>query len=340
MKIFIKSTSAITPQETFNKKVYLKEWALNEGAYLQAVQPKYRDILDPKLARRMSKIIKMGVAAAKSALTEANVEIPEAIIVGTGLGCIDDTQKFLKNIIDSDEGVLSPTAFIQSTHNTIAGQIALTLKCPNYNFTYTNRGHSFENALMDACMQINEGKNHVLLGASEEATDTSFEFMYKMGCVGDLTKADGPTFGEGASFFVLSNSSAEIKPFIKDVQLSNNVTEAEQIEELQQLLSRNSLAVEDIDVLLTGRIDHVDKPHFYDAVEGTLKNKPTIAFKKVSGEHFTASGYAVHLAAMMLERQDYFNKNIISGNLEKPLKHVLIYNHYKGINHSLMLLSI
>ncbi len=340
MKVYIKSTSAITPQETFNKETYLKDWVIHEGAYLNAAQPKYKDILDPKLARRMSKIIKMGVATAKSALAEAKVEVPDSIIVGTGLGCIDDTQKFLKNIIDSEEGILSPTAFIQSTHNTVAGQIALTLKCPNYNFTYTNRGHSFENALVDACMQINEGQHDVLLGASEEATDTSYDFMHKMGCVGDNRKADGPAFGEGASFFVLSDAVEGKKPFIRDIKLSNNVSEAELLEIFNSFLAENNLNTKDVDLLLTGNCQFAHKSNYYGKIEEIFNDIPVVAFKKVSGEHFTASGFAMHLGAMMLEKQDYFNKNIISGNLEKPLRHVLIYNHYKGINHSLMLLSI
>lgn len=339
MRAYIQSTSAITPQNTFDQELYLKDWVSHEDAYLKAVHPKYKDILDPKLARRMSRIIKMGVATAKNALSAANVEVPDSIIVGTGLGCIDDTQKFLKNIIESDEGVVSPTAFIQSTHNTIAGQIALTLQCPNYNFTYTNRGHSFENALVDACMQLAEGKKNVLLGASEEATETSFDFMNKIGCVGDLRKGEGDPFGEGASFFVLTNSSSG-KPFVQDIKLSAHVSEDDQRNIIHQFLDKNDLKFLDIDALFVGNTDSVENDTYYKNIVADFVNTPIVHFKKVTGEHFTASAYAMHLAAMMLEKQDYFNKNIISGNLEKPLKHILIYNHYKGVNHTLMLLSI
>ena len=58
------------------------------------------------------------------------------------------------------KNILTPTSFIQSTHNTVGGQIALELQCKGYNFTYVHGSNSFESALLDAKLQLelNEAK--------------------------------------------------------------------------------------------------------------------------------------------------------------------------------------
>ena len=108
--------------------------------------------------RRMGNLIKMGVGTALKVKGEEKIE---GIVVGTGLGCIENTEIFLREFIVHSSGTLSPTAFIQSTHNTVAGQIALILKEHGYNSTYTQRGTSFENALIDGCLLSSETNGSV-----------------------------------------------------------------------------------------------------------------------------------------------------------------------------------
>ena len=98
----------------------------------------------------------MGVAAAFGCLNEAGCEMPEAIITGTAYGCLEDTGVFLSKMVEQHEELLSPTAFIQSTHNTVGAQIALMLRCRNYNNTFVHRGLSFESALLDAMLLMQE----------------------------------------------------------------------------------------------------------------------------------------------------------------------------------------
>ena len=155
MKAFIRSAACISPQETFGDG-FLTRIVEYEGIRLKAIEPDYKEFIDPKQARRMSHVIKMGIAAAKKCLADGNVEIPGAIITGTAYGCIEDTVNFLTRIVEQQEELLSPTAFIQSTHNTVAAQIALMLQCHSYNLTYVHKGVSFESALTDALMLLNE----------------------------------------------------------------------------------------------------------------------------------------------------------------------------------------
>ena len=62
------------------------------------------------VARRLGKLLKRAIVTAKQALGET---IPEAIITGTGLGCIENTEKFLVSMLENDEEYLQPTYFMQ-----------------------------------------------------------------------------------------------------------------------------------------------------------------------------------------------------------------------------------
>ncbi len=171
MKIYINGIGNISPQKTYEPEKFLTEIINSSGNRLMCTEPAYDDFIDPRMLRRMSRIIRMGWTAAKICLTDAGVEIPDAIITGTGMGCIEDTEKFLQAIDENDERLLPPTPFIQSTHNTIGAQIALMLQCTNYNLTYTQRGIAFENALLDALSLLYEpGYKNILVGGFDEMT--------------------------------------------------------------------------------------------------------------------------------------------------------------------------
>ena len=130
-------------------------------------QPNYKTFIPANVLRRMSTILKMGVTAGLNSLKELGKDV-DAIVVGTGLGCLRDTEKFLQSIHNNKGTILSPTPFIQSTHNTIAGQLSLLSKNNGYNITHTQNGVSFEMALLDTILLLDEGKRTVLLGAADE----------------------------------------------------------------------------------------------------------------------------------------------------------------------------
>ena len=127
--VYIHSVASISAQKTFDNNEFLNEFVDYDDNVLNAIDPIYKDFIPPAAARRMAKGIKMSVVAAKIALQEAGLEQIDAIISGTGMGCVRDSEKFVGAIIDNDEQYLTPTSFIQSTHNTVGGQIALELQC-------------------------------------------------------------------------------------------------------------------------------------------------------------------------------------------------------------------
>lgn len=350
MKIYIVGSYAIAPNFDAEKGVDITFSGPSEKEYFQAIEPEYKEIIDPKLSRRMARIIKMGVAASSKSLAAATVSKPEAIVVGTGLGCLQDTEKFLADIIENNENLPSPTAFIQSTHNTIAGQIALVLNCYAHNFTFVQRGHSFECALEDAFLQLEEGADNVLVGGVDEITPTVFDILNTSGCVSKPSerstdenfRTQNPVMGEGASFFVVSNEKTDTaKACIEGMDYFYNPDSVESIEiHIMQFLESLNLDLDDISAVMVGKNESQQDDKVYTSITNHLfAGKTLLSFKNICGEYFTATSFGVYLASEVLYSQKIENNIFISGIKNQALKNILLYNHNKGNYHTLILLS-
>lgn len=93
--------------------------------FVRAIDPDYKPFINPIAGRRMGLIMKRAIATSMTALADASLVQPDAIVTATGLGCIENTEKFLKTLCYEGESCLQPTYFINSTHNTIGSSIAL-----------------------------------------------------------------------------------------------------------------------------------------------------------------------------------------------------------------------
>ena len=317
MAIFINGMGNISPQHTKDNSRFLEEVVDNYGSSLKCIEPNYRNYINGRYLRRMSRIIKMGVSAAKICLKEVEVDNPDAIIVGTGLGCLEDTEKFLIEIYKGNEELVSPTQFIQSTHNTVAAQIAIMLGCNNYNFTYVHRGFSFESALQDAILQFAEddAPKNILVGGMDESTDsylkiTSRLSQWKSNEYSQLqllaNHLRGSLPGEGAAFFMLGNEASEnCYAQLQAVRMLYKPKDETRIaEEIKDFLSENELKTEDIDLVLLGingdsRIDSI----YSNIGTKVFEDKRLGYFKHLCGEYKTATAFGMWLAAQILEKQ-------------------------------------
>ena len=253
------------------------------------------------------------------------------IITATGLGCLVDTEKFLNNLLDNEERMLNPTPFIQSTFNTIGAQIALIHQIHAYNMTYVHRGLSFESALLDAMMKIEEGSENILVGAMDEMTETSYIIQQRLGLL------KGIEAGEGAQFFLLSREAGEHP--LAEIRGLETFTGQHTTEEISsriiRFLQRNGLECQDIQWLVTGKNkkqslqgDYHEQitNSIYEELETNLFPESIhLSFKDECGEYPTASSYAVWKAVKT------------SINCTTPTN-ILIYNHHHSINHSLILI--
>lgn len=349
--MYIKATGNISPQKTFGHQP-LEEVVAYTANRLACIEPDYKEFIDPKQIRRMSRIIRMGVAAAMECLQEAGVKVPDAIVTGTAYGCLEDTNSFLSKMVEFNEELLTPTAFIQSTHNTIGAQIGLMLQCNNYNNAFVHRGFSFESALLDGMMLLKEGEaDNVLVGAIDEITNTSHTILnrlglYKQGVVSNLdiykTKTKGTIAGEGSSFFLLATeSSATDYAKLDGLHTFYKPGEIEEIEkQVISFLDRQSTSIDNIDLIITGKNGDMDGDMIYEQLaESVFKHKDSVNYKWLCGEYPTAAAFAMWLAATIIRSGEVpaaFNYN---GSAEKKIKKILVYNHYQGIHHSLSLLS-
>jgi len=351
MKAFINSTCAISPCQVSDEGFQLTTPDTYEKDYLTCIEPDYKEIINPNLIRRMGRVIKMGVAASMKCLKDINLENPDAIITGTSLGCIEDTEKFLHQIVINKEQFLPPTSFIQSTHNTIAGQIALLLKCNSYNYAYVHRNFSFENALLDALMMLQEQPaNKILLGGVDEITKVSYTIMQRLGIyksalglTADVFKnrTEGSIAGEGSTFFVLSNQSENAFAAVNGVKIFFKPADnAETQKQINDFITKQGLTVADLDAVIMGYSGDSNSDTVYDKISEELFPQNNILYyKNLCGEYFTSSAFAMWTAANILKHQTIPDAMKFRYLKDKPLKNILIYNQYKNSEHSLIHLS-
>lgn len=289
------------------------------------VEPNYADYFPARAARRMCKVLKISQVAANLALRNANLEQTDGVIVGTAIGNIKDSEKFLSDLIKYKEQLLAPTSFIQSTHNTIAGQIGMSMNCYGYNSTYSHKIFSFEWTVLDAMLQIQDGLGeNYLVGAADETTDLVFEVLSHFKQHG---KEKFPA-GEGAGFYVLSANKVEQS--LAKLELCKIHHKYDGLTDLREELNKvfpKGLA--DFDCILTGASAEQDE--FYKP----LAELPTFPFKSLSGNYQTASSFALGLAVKLLNGERPLENDRFKPQIDK----VLICNHFGQNNLAILSLS-
>ena len=345
MEAYINGYSAISPQNSFTEEMFLQEPREYNGVrFLKCVEPQYTGLLDPMAARRMSRIIKMGVTAAMRCLKNAGLEKPGAIITGTGMGCVEDTGRFLSSIYENEEKLLNPTPFIQSTHNTVAATIALMLKCNGYNSTYGHRGFSFETALLDALMLLAEGEaDEILAGALDELTPDLFTITDRLGFwkkepVNNLRlgeyKTHGTIAGEGVAFLALSRNKTEKSvAAITSVRTLFNPEGFDEVEELLKNQAKPNL------VILGINGDNEGDRLYQKLRSGIFSNIPALYYKHLCGEYDTSTAFATTLAARIIKDQHVPEIMKTDDHHYGTINNILIYNHLRNRDHSSIVVS-
>lgn len=352
MTLYIKAAGNVSPQPTVGNHDFLTDVITHTGTRLSCVEPDYKTYIDPKLIRRMSRIIKMGVAAAMDALKESDVAVPDAIVTGTAYGCLEDTGIFLSKMVEQQEALLAPTAFIQSTHNTVGAQIALMLGCNGYNNVFVHRAFSFESALLDATMLLNDQEaNNVLVGGLDEITNQSHAILGRFGLYRrqldsslDLykEKTPGTIAGEGAAFFLLTNERSPenyavltgLKTFYKPADTNETLTH------IRNFLEANKLTPRDIDLLITGKNGNITEDEVYDEIiSQAFGNVSTVNFKHLCGEYPTATAFATWVAANILKKGVVPSVLTNGEETKSAFRNILIYNQSHNTHHALILLS-
>ncbi len=349
---FINGAGIISPQKTFDPDVFLTDIIQYDKNVLTCVAPDFKAYINPIQMRRLSRMLRIGLSAAIICLRDSKVGMPDGIITATGYGFLDDTYKFLKEILEQSEKQLTPTFFMQSTSNALAGLIALTIKCMGYNNSYASKGFAFENALTDAMMQLNDNSSaNFLIGSYDEAAEVQYRASiraghFKVEQVNNLdlfaTNTKGSIQGEGAAFFMLSGTrSPSTWCKVLDMQLIYKPAPAELLHELQTFLKTNEISVGDIDVVVNGASGDVD----HDIVINGLINQAVpgsfeVRFKHLCGEYSTSTSFAMWLAASILKKQKVPRAVSLEREQEPTkLDTILVINQYMAKSFAFVLMT-
>jgi 3-oxoacyl-[acyl-carrier-protein] synthase II len=332
MKLYILSTGNISPQHSMDVDAFFDSRNEASNNFFNALEPDYSTFIDSKMIRRMSRIVKMGVAASATCLRNAGVEMPSAILTATAYGCLEDSASFLRKMIEFDEKMLSPTAFIQSTHNTVGAQIALLLKCHHYNNTIVHRAFSFENALTESRLLLEENISPILVGAIDEITDDRHAILSRFGL---YKNGSGNIAGEGAAFFLLGKEPGNhCQAVLHGVQ--TYYKQVIEQEDIIQFLAASDMNTEQPGLILHSKTRHdKTKERNYRVLKNYFPNTPEFPFKSLCGDFPTSSGFALWFAALLLKEQ---RAPVWMHGVQFPLKNIFIHQQ-DGIHQSFYLIS-
>ena len=344
--MFIRDMSCISAQETYHGELFTDGVKFFDESKLWAKEPNYKGIIPMGLLRRMSKLVRMSVATGMP-LIEKHQDV-EGIIFGSSNGSVDHSLRFLNQIVEYSEGTLTPTDFVQSTSNCVAGMLALMGKKRGYNTTHVNQGLCFESSVLDAKMLFEEGEYKTLLiGGGEEQSASNYNIesqrgLYKTEEISSKhllnTITPGTLPGEGVAMFVVeaekSNDSIAEIVAVDSIQHVDNEGLADKLE---IFLKNNGLTISDLDSVVLGRNGDVVADQFYNRLEKDLFTDHNIfVYKHLSGDYYSAPAFSLWLTAQLLSGTELPEVCVWKDHGKTP-KNILLYNNCEGKQHGFML---
>lgn len=344
--MYIRDLRCISPQRTFDGEGLFTDGPIvHSGSQYWAEEPSYAGTIPNGLLRRMGKSVRMATGAAMPLLTGHKVD---GIIIGSTDGGMEDCHRFLNQVIEYNEGTLTPTTFVQGSPSAVAGGLALMARNSGYNNTHANKGISFENCLMDAWLLMKEGAvERMMVGCVEEISPAQFRIETLAGYIKqDEVRADGlfqsttagAVNGEGAAMFIVQDSSENAVAEIVDFDMVSFPTSDDLQTKATQLLQRNNLGSNDVDALMMGLSGDVNSDHWYQGLADTMfAGAGRFTFKDLFGESPSASAFATWYAAQLLRGNGTVPMTVLAP-AARPLRTILIHNHYQGKQHGLVLM--
>jgi len=316
-RIYIKSATQISMQEPLSES-WMTSPVVYQEPYVRCIDPNFREWLNPLESRRMGKILKRALVTAMSAIKTSGIQQPGAIITGTGLGCIEHTEQFLRQLCQEGEELLKPTSFMQSTHNTISSLIAIRTQCHGYNSTYSHKSVSFDSALMDAFIQMRLGDiDSALVTGNDELTPTYFEVLRRTGYIGQSGQVPA---GEASVAMMLSTNPDQALCEIESLHMTCSPDKA-------------PASLGQIDAVMVGTNGCTVNDEIYDRLTAHYASVPLLHYKHLFGEGYSASALGLYAAAHVLktgEAPALMRCDGEEGSIS--VRRLLVVNHSDGTN--------
>lgn len=339
-QVFIQAAEQISIQQPLSEQ-WMEEPIRYQDLLVKAINPPFRDYMSPGEVRRMGNLMKRALVTALKVLDETGIEHPDAIITGTSIGSLDYTEKFLDAMVENGEEALSPTYFMQSTHNTVGATLGIYTKTHGYNTTYSHGDLSFDLTLLDAWMQMQLGKiRTALVGGQDEMSELYFSLLQKAGYVG-LEGMD--PCGEVAMSMML-NCAESPENLCELAGISVGLlSSANQLKDnLTKMLDEAGMTMDDISAVMTGVSGNPANDQTYrKIIDAVFQHMPLLHYKHLFGENYTVSALGVYAAAHCLKKgvvPSFLYDDQSQARCDQP-KAILLLNHMKGKEFSLILLK-
>ena len=338
-KIYIQAAEQISIQAPLSEQWMEEPVLYNEATLVKAQNPSFRDYMAANEARRMGNIMKRALVTTLKVLGETGIENPDAIITGTCLGSLDYTERFLDSIVENDEQAVSPTYFMQSTHNTVGSALAIYTKTHGYNTTYSHGGTSFDLTLLDAWMQMQLGKiSTAMVGGHDEMTEQFFGLLQKVGYVG----VEGMVPCGEVAMSMMLNTSEDVESLceLAGLRISFRPSREKLQQQLDEMLSEADMTMADISAVMTGVNGHPENDQLYhDTVQALFPEKPLLHYKHLFGENYTVSALGLYVCAHLLKKNEIPSFLYDSEQRVDALKSILLLNQTREGDVSMILLK-
>jgi 3-oxoacyl-[acyl-carrier-protein] synthase II len=345
--IYIQGFASISAQNTIVSEYFFENISTYTSYPVPAIEPEYKTLIPALQLRRMNKSMRMALFTGQLALQQAQVPTIDAIILGSGMGCLTDSEKFVEALLEDEEQRFNPTPFIQSTHNMAAATLALALQCKGYNMTYVNNANSVASALVDSQLYLTEHPYHtVLLGGVEELGKQSPQFWQWAG----YAEIDHPhlppaenthkeMISEGAALFVASAQKlAQTIAKIHAVEYATSLKDPQQM--LLAFMERHGLVAASVDAVLLGISSAHDQEVPLQQVASELfEEAAQVGYKHVLGEHDSIAASALALACQLLQKQSIPEVLLFKSGKRTKIQHILIFHQRRGSQPSIIWLS-
>jgi hypothetical protein len=205
----------------------------------------------------------------------------------------------------------------------MASQLSMMDQNKSYNLTHVHRGLAFEMALLDvSLLSLEDVSAFYLLAGLDELSPSNYVLDEMEGWY-----PPGTIAGEGAAAFLVSGQAQNALAAVRAVATLHS-SDVEMVkEQLRNFLTAHLPAGEGITCLASGENGDPRLNDYYKACMNLVGSETTVVrFKNFCGEYPTASAFALWLACQQLQEKD--------GDAN-----YLIYNTYKGRQHSFILLT-
>lgn len=316
--VFIKTATQISVQQPLSE-AWMTEPEIPGGDYVRSQDPLFRQWLNPLESRRLGRLLKRAIVTATEAMTPVvgasqSPALPDAIITGTGLGCIENTELLLNQMCRDGDEALKPTNFMQSTHNTISSLIAINNKCHGYNSTYSHKAVSFDSALLDAFIQLRLGDiSTALVTGNDEMTPSYFTILQRAGYVGQ--KGQVPATEASVAMMLTTEADGALC----------------ELQDIKMTYGTGPVSLPLSDAILIGTNGNEANDRVYNELLRHLPKAPLLRYKHLFGEGYSVSALGIYAAAHIVAKGEA-PAFMRCDDIDKPLpvSRILIVNHSDG----------